>query len=59
MTGEDTSTAFSLSHKADVYPETPDGRYFVVKGRLWRKSVNGGVKTGHLAAQKSATLARA
>jgi len=20
------------------YPETPDGRYFVVKGRLWRKS---------------------
>jgi hypothetical protein len=21
-----------------VYPETPDGRYFVVRGRLWRKS---------------------
>ena len=20
------------------YPDTPDGRYFVVKGRLWRKS---------------------
>lgn len=20
------------------YPETPDGRYFVVRGRLWRKS---------------------
>ncbi|MCP1199289.1 hypothetical protein [Notoacmeibacter sp. MSK16QG-6] len=20
------------------YPETPDGRYFVAKGRLWRKS---------------------
>lgn len=22
----------------DRYPETPDGRYFVVRGRLWRKS---------------------
>lgn len=22
----------------DAYPETPDGRYFVVRGRLWRKS---------------------
>lgn len=21
-----------------AYPETPDGRYFVVRGRLWRKS---------------------
>jgi hypothetical protein len=21
-----------------AYPDTPDGRYFVVKGRLWRKS---------------------
>ena len=21
-----------------VYPDTPDGRYFVVRGRLWRKS---------------------
>ena len=21
-----------------VYPGTPDGRYFVVRGRLWRKS---------------------
>ena len=20
------------------YPDTPDGRYFVVRGRLWRKS---------------------
>lgn len=20
------------------YPETPDGRYFVIKGRLWRRS---------------------
>ncbi|PVA08007.1 hypothetical protein [Thalassorhabdomicrobium marinisediminis] len=23
---------------ATRYPETPDGRYFVAKGRLWRKS---------------------
>ncbi|WJH38589.1 hypothetical protein N7E02_04070 (plasmid) [Aliirhizobium terrae] len=23
---------------ASRYPETPDGRYFVVRGRLWRKS---------------------
>ncbi len=21
-----------------TYPDTPDGRYFVVKGRLWRRS---------------------
>lgn len=24
--------------KGDVYPHTPDGRYFVVRGRLWRSS---------------------
>lgn len=24
--------------KADKYPVTPDGRYFVVRGRLWRKA---------------------
>ena len=23
---------------ADPYPTTPDGRYFVVRGRLWRKA---------------------
>ncbi|ADL00851.1 hypothetical protein [Brevundimonas subvibrioides] len=23
---------------APVYPDTPDGRYFVVRGRLWRRS---------------------
>ena len=23
---------------SDTYPNTPDGRYFVVKGRLWRRS---------------------
>ena len=23
---------------AKAYPDTPDGRYFVVRGRLWRKS---------------------
>jgi hypothetical protein len=22
----------------NTYPDTPDGRYFVVKGRLWRRS---------------------
>jgi hypothetical protein len=22
----------------EVYPDTPDGRYFVVRGRLWRRS---------------------
>jgi hypothetical protein len=27
-----------VAGKAETYPETPDGRYFVVKGRLWRKS---------------------
>lgn len=24
--------------KSGPYPETPDGRYFIVRGRLWRKS---------------------
>ncbi|TZG25788.1 hypothetical protein [Sphingomonas montanisoli] len=24
--------------KTDRYPVTPDGRYFVVRGRLWRRS---------------------
>jgi len=24
--------------KSAVHPDTPDGRYFVVRGRLWRKS---------------------
>lgn len=23
---------------SDLYPTTPDGRYFVVRGRLWRKA---------------------
>ncbi len=23
---------------SNEYPDTPDGRYFVVKGRLWRRS---------------------
>lgn len=38
MTGKKTASASSLRDKAAVYPETPDGRYFVVKGRLWRKT---------------------
>jgi hypothetical protein len=25
-------------HAAERYPRTPDGRYFVVQGRLWRTS---------------------
>lgn len=28
----------SSSSGGDTYPDTPDGRYFVVRGRLWRKS---------------------
>ena len=24
--------------KDNAFPDTPDGRYFVVRGRLWRKS---------------------
>jgi len=27
-----------LNAKRKDYPETPDGRYFVAKGRLWRKT---------------------
>lgn len=27
-----------MSSDAKPYPDTPDGRYFVVRGRLWRKS---------------------
>lgn len=27
-----------MAEHADRYPATPDGRYFVVRGRLWRKS---------------------
>lgn len=27
-----------MSNHLIEYPETPDGRYFVVRGRLWRKS---------------------
>lgn len=26
------------SREKPFYPDTPDGRYFVVRGRLWRKS---------------------
>lgn len=28
----------SETEAAEGYPETPDGRYFVVRGRLWRLS---------------------
>lgn len=27
-----------MTKAANVYPVTPDGRYFVVRGRLWRMS---------------------
>ena len=27
-----------MSQSASLYPITPDGRYFVVRGRLWRMS---------------------
>lgn len=33
-----------------LYPQTPDGRYFVVRGRLWRKSNPG------LSAETQSTL---
>jgi hypothetical protein len=35
------AAAFAYSEpmpSSDKYPSTPDGRYFVVKGRLWRMS---------------------
>ncbi|MET0248460.1 MAG: hypothetical protein ABW164_01885 [Sphingobium sp.] len=30
--------AAPVSEQGDRYPVTPDGRYFVVRGRLWRRS---------------------
>ncbi len=33
------TATLSKSHSGDAdYPVTPDGRYFVVRGRLWRRS---------------------
>jgi hypothetical protein len=37
MTGKRTSTR-PTAHPATAHPVTPDGRYFVVKGQLWRRS---------------------
>ncbi|KQV33268.1 hypothetical protein [Rhizobium sp. Root1204] len=34
----DQATNAEASRTSDGYPDTPDGRYFVVRGRLWRKS---------------------
>lgn len=31
-------TARPTAHQEGAYPVTPDGRYFVVRGRLWRCS---------------------
>lgn len=33
-----TSLAKAKTGGGTEYPDTPDGRYFVVRGRLWRKS---------------------
>lgn len=30
--------AFHVTREATRYPVTPDGRYFVVRGRLWRRA---------------------
>jgi len=27
-----------MTRRDKAYPQTPDGRYFVAKGRLWRKT---------------------
>ncbi|WP_156680437.1 hypothetical protein [Sphingomonas profundi] len=40
----------------DAYPVTPDGRYFVVRGRLWRRS-NPGLPEVERAALVSALMA--
>ena len=39
-------------NRPDRYPVTPDGRYFVVRGRLWRRS------NPHLAEETRAELVR-
>ena len=38
MSMEAAITARERSKKPAGYPVTPDGRYFVVRGRLWRMS---------------------
>lgn len=40
----------------DRYPDTPDGRYFVVRGRLWRRS-NPHLPDAERSAQVSALMA--
>jgi hypothetical protein len=42
-----------VATEAQKYPTTPDGRYFVVRGRLWRKANPG------LSAEQSAELVKA
>ncbi len=47
-----------MSNKS--FPETPDGRYFVAKGRLWRKTDPGmteATRDGHVKALMSARRA--
>ena len=46
---------------ADAYPVTPDGRYFVVRGRLWRRANPGlpdNIKTQLVAELMSARRAK-
>lgn len=36
--GAEPSCRTGVDSRKKEYPDTPDGRYFVVRGRLWRKS---------------------
>jgi hypothetical protein len=38
MATDTTSTMEPFEPEEHTHPSTPDGRYFVVRGRLWRKS---------------------
>lgn len=38
ITTRDRGHAVAVSAAPDQHPVTPDGRYFVVRGRLWRRA---------------------
>ncbi|WP_075292917.1 hypothetical protein [Pararhizobium arenae] len=38
MSARSSGGRAGISRSGTEYPDTPDGRYFVVRGRLWRKS---------------------